>query len=74
MKNTLMSAVLAAAMLPGLALSCDDHHGECEIEDWKYTHNRIGEILNIQGVATCDKGRIRIRMYENGEFSASLVD
>lgn len=68
MKYILMSAVLITAMLPGLSLSCDDHHGKCEIEDWKHSHNQFGEILSIQGVTTCNKGFIRIRMYDSGKF------
>ena len=60
------AAVTAAA---GAALTCDDHHGVCEIEDWAYTYTAVAQALQIDGVATCDTGRIRLRLYD-GEGDA----
>lgn len=57
-------AVTAAGLLcAGIAHACDDHHGICEIEDWRW-YSTAGSFLMVEGVATCDTGRIRIRLYE----------
>ena len=45
------------------ALACDDHAGTCEIEDWRWSPP-IGGYLSIDGVATCNTGWIRLRLYE----------
>ena len=34
----------------GIAQACDDHHGACEIEDWRWYS--VGDYLNIEGFAT----------------------
>ena len=60
-----VAALGAALLLPaGMALACDDHHGVCEIEDWKHTYTPMLEAIQIDGVATCDTGRIRLRLYD----------
>ena len=58
----LIPAVAAGLLVAGTAGACDDHHGACEIEDWRWYST--GDYLSIEGVATCDAGRIRIRLYE----------
>ena len=62
-------AALALGLVPGAALACDDHVGKCEVEDWRWS-GPAGGYLSIEGVATCDAGRIRLRLYEgeNGKF------
>ena len=60
-RKTLL-ACLALGVVPGAALACDDHHGVCEIEDWTYTYTGMMEVLQIDGVATCDAGEIRLRL------------
>lgn len=64
-------ATMAAAGLfwANAAGACDDHHGVCEIEDWRWTG--MGGVLIVEGVATCDEGRVRLRLYE-GEGGAFL--
>lgn len=59
----LIAAVAASVLGAGIAHACDDHHGVCEIEDWRW-YTAAGSFLMIEGVATCDTGRIRIRLYE----------
>ena len=59
MKRFMMAAALLAA---GAAWACDDHVGECQIEDWRWTG--MGDILMVEGVATFDKGQVRLRLYE----------
>ena len=58
----LIVAATAGLLCTGIAQACDDHHGACEIEDWRWYS--VADYLNIEGVATCDAGRIRIRLYE----------
>ncbi len=65
--RTLLMPILFIGMVGfGTAHACDDHFGNCEIEDWKYRHAM--SFLTIEGVTTCDQGSIRIRMYTSGEF------
>ena len=63
MRKTMLAA-LALCLAPGIALACDDHIGKCEIEDWKHTYTGMMKALQIDGVATCDKGRISLRLYD----------
>ena len=70
-KATLLASILATSLAAAggsnVARACDDHYGECEIEAW--TWNTTGQYLIIDGVSTCDKGRIYLRMYDgNGGF------
>ena len=59
----LMAAAMAGILCAGIAQACDDHHGTCEIEDWRW-YSAAGSFLMIEGVATCDAGHVRIRLYE----------
>ena len=62
---TLAAIALTCAPLPISA--CDDHHGACEVEDWRYWHIEAARILGIEGVATCDTGTITIRLYQEAD-------
>ena len=64
-------ALVAVALLVGTetAIACDDHVGKCEIEDWNHTYTGTMEALQIDGVATCDEGKVRLRLYD-GEGDA----
>ena len=68
MKNFTLAA-LALCLAPGVALACDDHIGKCEIEEWRHEYTSSMKALTIEGVATCDKGEIRLRFYD-GEGEA----
>ena len=68
--KALVTALVASTLSAGASLACDDHHGACEIEDWTYTYTGMLEALQIDGVATCDTGRIGLRLYD-GEGDAS---
>ena len=59
----LIPTAVAGLLFAGIAGASDDHHGTCEIEDWRW----YGEldILSIEGVTTCNAGHIRIRVYDN---------
>ena len=59
----LITAAAAGLLGAGVAQACDDHHGACEIEDWRW-YSAAGSFLMIEGVATCDTGHVRIRLYE----------
>lgn len=67
MKRLMMAVALMAA---GAAWACDDHVGECQIEDWRWKVS--GTYLTVEGVATCDRGRVYLRMYE-GEGGAFVA-
>ena len=64
-----LSTITAFCLASTAALACDDHTGTCEVEDWRWS-GPLGGYLTIEGVATCDTGRIRLRLYEgeNGKF------
>ena len=68
MRNALL-AILLLSLASTAALACDDHFGTCEIEDWRWS-GPMGGYLTIEGVATCDTGRITLRLYEGegGKF------
>ena len=63
----LAAAGLAAVMMSaGVALACDDHVGKCKLEAWK--SSRAGGYVTVEGSATCDAGRITIRLYDGAKF------
>ena len=62
-------AITAFCLASTAALACDDHTGTCEIEDWKHTYTSVVQALTIEGVATCNTGTVRIRLYD-GEGDA----
>ena len=45
----LIAAATTGLLCVGIAQACDDHHGACEIEDWRWYS--VGDYLNIEGVA-----------------------
>ena len=66
-------AALALCLVPGIALSCDDHIGKCEIEEWRHEYTSSMQALSIEGVATCDEGKIRLRFYDGEGESRKFV-
>lgn len=62
----LIAAVAGGLLYGGIAQACDDHHGACEIEDWRW-NTALGNFLTVEGVTTCDKGFIRIRLYDGDQ-------
>ena len=64
-----IGAMMAATLAVGTAQACDDHHGVCEVEDWRW-QSVIGDMLMIDGVTTCNEGKVVLRLYEgeNGSF------
>ena len=65
-----VGACLAVALASNAApvMACDDHIGECEIEDW--LAKELGGTMLLEGVATCDTGRVTLRLYDNDTFVA----
>ena len=59
----LTAAVTAALTAAVTAAACDDHVGTCEVEDWRW-NTVSGRMLMVDGVATCDEGKIALRLYE----------
>ena len=63
----LAAAGLAVVVMSvGTALACDDHVGKCELEAWR--SYRTGDYVTIEGSATCDAGRITVRLYDGTKF------
>ena len=67
--NTTKKLVAAIALTIGLfgnVIACDDHIGQCTIENWRvYIQS---DSLWIEGVASCDSGELFIRVYEGDNF------
>ena len=64
-------AVVAATFMlfyGGVAMACDDHVGKCELEAWR--GYKTGGYVTIEGSATCDAGRIVVRLYDGTKFLA----
>ena len=59
-----LSTITAFCLASTAALACDDHVGKCEIEDWNYSYTSMMKALTIDGVATCDAGEVRLRLYD----------
>ena len=72
MKSALMMAA-AVLMWSSAAGACDDHMGACEIEDWTHTYTASMQALVIDGVATCDAGKVRLRLYDGDGESRKLI-
>ena len=62
----LLSGAAVCTNVPALA-------GECTIEDWRYSHDAPNQMVNIEGSATCAKGIIRIRAYEDRDGTQTFV-
>ena len=54
---------LAGSMILAGAAAADDPPA-CEVEDWRWYHTTALQALGIEGVATCDSGRVTIRAYD----------
>ena len=68
-----LPAALAAALFWCVpALACDDHVGKCELDAVKAS--RTGGLLNFHGSATCDRGRVFIRVYDGNTFLGVVSD
>ena len=73
MKRLMAPLLCAGVITAGTAMACDDHHGECAIEDWRWLAvNGMNSIL-VNGVATCNEGKLALRIYEGegGKFLGS---
>lgn len=69
----LTAALCVGVLAVGTASACDDHHGTCEVEDWRYWHVAVARMLGIEGVATCDTGAIRARIYQGPEGDQKFI-
>lgn len=48
----------------GVLLPVSVNAEECEIEDWIVKFDNMLKVLEIQGVATCNSGLFKLRLYE----------
>ena len=60
----LIALLTAGLIAAGVAGACDDHHGECTIEDWRWQEVAVMEAIMIDGVATRESGKLALRLYE----------
>ena len=58
-----LASVIVGWLWCAPAWTCDDQGGKCKVEDWRWYSSSAG-MLMIEGSTTCDKGRIRFRLYE----------
>lgn len=65
MKCTLFVASMAG-MLACPVMACDDHHGKCQIEGWRFYD--VGPHLMIEGIASCDSGHVIIRLFDGETY------
>ena len=65
---------LALAGFSGVALACDDHVGKCELDAVKASYSKSMRLLSFHGSATCDRGRVVMRVYEGDEFLGVVSD
>lgn len=63
-------AVVLFSCVP--ALACDDHVGKCKLDAVK-AHHGLG-LVNFHGSATCDRGRVVMRVYHGDEFLGVVSD
>ena len=63
-------AATTLALASSISFACEDHHGTCEIEDWRWNPVPGTDFVMLDGVATCDKGKVALRLYEGdgGKF------
>ena len=69
LRSGLLLSAAAAALWATAAVACDDHIGKCKVKDWKPTYTGMMQALTIDGVATCDEGKIMLQLYD-GEGDA----
>ena len=53
----IVTAALAVILTAGAA-------GACEVEDWRWEYTAFMNTLQIEGVTTCAKGEMSVRIYE----------
>lgn len=70
--RTLIATAAAFWLAGGVALACDDHIGTCEIEDWRWQAPFPGTLM-LDGVVTCNSGKITLRLYEGAGEDARFL-
>lgn len=55
----LVTAALAVVLTASAA-------GACEVEDWRWKYTAMMNSLQIEGVTTCAKGEMSLRIYDGG--------
>ena len=53
----IVTAALAVILTAGAA-------GACEVEDWRWKYTAMMNALQIEGVTTCAKGEMSVRIYD----------
>ena len=62
--KTAATIAAMASLIWGASASADD----CQVQDWRWYHTPVVNMLTIEGVTTCANGRIAMMTYDqNGE-------
>ena len=72
MKTLIASMATTVALSAAVVHACDDHHGKCQVEDWRWYSLMPGTII-IEGVATCHSGALSLRLYEGHGDAAKFL-
>ena len=69
-----MGHIATLVLLLGFgAAFADDDAGKCSVEDWRYTYTAGLLVLTIEGSATCETGRIRVRAYDTSDGTSKFM-
>lgn len=63
-----LSALIGVLFSVAVAVACDDHHGKCTLDAWRSSHIASLSAVKIEGSATCNEGRVNIRLFDEGKF------
>ncbi len=64
----LVSLAAAAVLWPAFA-----HAEDCKLEHWKTRHNAVMGMFIVEGVTTCDDGRIIMRLYDGEDEGRKFI-
>ena len=63
--------LILALLFFGWTAIAHDEAGQCQIEDWRWSHTL--NYLTIEGVTACDSGKIIMRIYEGSGDGAQFI-
>lgn len=64
MKGVAVAAALAISVASGAAVAGTAHASECQVEEWRADYDATFRALTVEGVATCERGEISLRLYD----------
>lgn len=70
--RVLLIALAAVVFWSTPSMACDDHAGKCKLDAWRARYVESMGTIFLDGSATCDRGRVIIRMYDGDKFLGVL--